>query len=213
MGSRESEPSMARLAAKYLKKKYDKPGNVFVGVVSRIDKLVSGVLVFARTSKAASRLSNQIREHKFEKRYMAWIEGRPDGNNGEWTEVVDWVAKNEQKQRMEIVAHKNRTAKEAVLRWRLVATDEFSSVVEVELITGRKHQIRLQLSAMGHPIVGDQKYGSQRKLLGAVALHCHSLALDHPTQKERLTFRAPPPQWSGLSKPLQRELAERDSLN
>lgn len=213
MGTSESEPSMARLAAKYLKKKYDKPGNVFVGVVSRIDKLVSGVLVFARTSKAASRLSNQIREHKFEKRYLAWIEGRPDCNNGEWIEVIDWVAKNEQKQRMEVVPHENKTAKEAVLRMRLVATDEISSVVEVDLITGRKHQIRLQLSAMGHPIVGDQKYGSQRKLPGAVALHCQSLALDHPTQKERLTFGSPHPKWSGLSKPLQRELGQRDQLN
>lgn len=210
-GEVEGVPTIARMAASYLKTKYNKPGNVYVGVVSRIDRLVSGVLVLARTSKAASRLSNQFRTRQPDKKYLAYIEGRLEtGSRGsEWMEVEHWVRKNESEQRMEVTgppgpAKKGarRSAaepKQARLRVKALTGDARSTLVAVELQTGRKHQIRLQLAELGHPVVGDRKYGSQRKWPAGIALHCYRLQISHPTRSIQLTLGAAPAKsWKSL---------------
>ncbi|GAB5405985.1 MAG: RluA family pseudouridine synthase [Aureliella sp.] len=208
MGTAEGEPSVARAAAEFLKEKYSKPGNAFVGIVSRIDRLVSGVLVLAKTSKAASRLSDQIRRQATTKRYLAWVEGDAMHmrKSSESVIVEDYVRKNEPKQRMEVA----RGADGAQLaRMRVYAHQRVGgrTLVETELITGRKHQIRLQLASAGHPIVGDTKYGSNQKFrspaaLPAIALHCKMTQIEHPTTREALSFEVSPKGlWQSLGGP------------
>lgn len=196
MGAEEGKPTMARLAAAYLKHKYNKPGNVFIGVVSRLDSRVSGVLLLARTSKAASRLSDQIRKRSPKKKYLAWAVALPDSDSvqtqADWIELKHSVCKNEKFQRMEVVEPGNRDSQDAVLRLRCLAAAGNNRLFEVELVTGRKHQIRVQLAELGYPIVGDTKYGSERKFTGnGIALHCSQLTISHPTTKEELTFSSP----------------------
>lgn len=192
MGSESGIPTVARSAAGYLKRKYDKPGNVFVGVVSRLDRLVSGVLVLARTSKSARRLSEQIRDRSVQKRYLAWVEHDLFGQTTEWSVLEHWVRKNDSRQRMEAVQAGSSGAQHAKLRYRVIESTPKNSLVEVDLLTGRKHQIRLQFSELGHPILGDRKYGSQRNWNSGIALHSFSLQFQHPTRKEPLRFWAPP---------------------
>lgn len=194
MGAEAGDHTIARMAATYLKKKYNKPGNVFIGVVSRIDRLVSGVLVLARTSKCAARLSEQFRQREPQKRYIAIVDGRVDlstATNG-WLNLTDHVRKKESEQRMEVVPGDWKGAQTAQLRLRCMGTWRSQSLIEVELLTGRKHQIRLQLSALGHPILGDRKYGSTRKFSPGIALHSYSLSLKHPTRDESLRFISEP---------------------
>lgn len=193
MGATSGIATAVTQAAAYLKQRYQKPGNVFVGVVSRLDSLVSGVLVFARTSKAASRLSEQFRERTTDKKYLAWVEGRLEA--AEWLELRDWLRKDEAHQRMQVVPKATDGAQEAALRVRAVATQPERTLVTVDLLSGRKHQIRLQLSAHGHPILGDQKYGARTRFPQGIALHCMELSIEHPTRKERMTFTAPAPDY------------------
>lgn len=207
MGTAEGEPTVARAAATYLKHKYNKPGNVYIGVVSRLDSLVSGVLVLARTSKAASRLSEQIREKSTTKSYIALVE-KPDARisrlptqdtlaENHWITLKDNVKKNDARHRMEISPTATTHSQAAELRWRLLAKGSKCWALEIDLITGRKHQIRLQLSHAGLPILGDVKYGAQQHFPGGVALHCFRSTIVHPTKKETLTFEAQPPrEWS-----------------
>lgn len=193
MGSPAGEPSAVLLAADYLKRKYDKPGNVFVGVVSRLDRLVSGVLVFARTSKAAARLSEQFRERATTKHYLAWVEGNWDVPEG--TELTDWMSKNESAQRMITVAADGRDALLAKLKLHTLQSSRQRSLMAIELLTGRKHQIRLQLSQRGHPILGDRKYDASSRFPRGIALHSQRLVIKHPTRDEKLTFEAPTPEY------------------
>lgn len=197
MGTPQETTSMARQAALYLQHTYNKPGKAFVGVVSRIDRLVSGVLVLARTSKAASRISEQLRQQKVEKFYLAIVEGRwpPTVNPaGAWSEIVDWVAKDEQAQRMRVVDPSHPAAQQARLRLQTLASSGDRSLLKIELVTGRKHQIRLQLAEHGTPIWGDRKYGARSQFAkeNAIALHCQQLTLLHPTTKQSMVFRASP---------------------
>lgn len=193
MGAEGGVATAVTLAAAYLKQRYQKPGNVFVGVVSRLDSLVSGVLVLARTSKAASRLSEQFREQTTEKRYLAWVEGRLD--TPEWLELRDWLRKDEAHHRMQVVRPGTSGAQEAALRVRTLHAQPKRTLVAVDLLSGRKHQIRLQLASHGHPILGDRKYGAKAKFPHGIALHCHELSIEHPTRKERLSFTAPVPDY------------------
>lgn len=218
MGTAEGEPTVARAAAEYLKIKYNKPGNAFVGVVSRIDRLVSGVLVFAKTSKAASRLSDQIRRKVTTKRYLAWVDGDATHWHNDDTAaheglagsvlLEDTLVKNEARQRMEIASqHERKNGQLAQMRVRTHELVGSRSLVEVELITGRKHQIRVQLSSHGHPVVGDSKYGSRGKFkttssLPGIALHCRMTKIEHPTTREQLCFVASPgSNWRPLGEP------------
>ncbi len=199
MGVAADEVSLLTLAKQYIKTRYDKPGNVYLGVVSRIDQPVSGVVLFARTSKAAARLSEQFRGRLVEKIYWAVVEGAPPAA-GQWT---DFIAKDESRQRMTAVAATAATAREARLSYRSLKATSRGTLIEVQLETGRKHQIRLQCSLRGHPILGDRKYGAARSFPDGIALHARRISIEHPISKARHTFEAPPPQsWHGFGMPV-----------
>ncbi len=182
--------SLVTWARSYLKEKFHKPGNVYVGVVSRLDAPVSGVVVLARTSKAARRLAEQFRSREVRKRYWALIEDRPSPATGK---CVDWLRYNQNARRMELVSENAFGAQRAELNYRLLQTFSEFSLLEVELLTGRKHQIRVQLACRGWFIVGDERYGSRRRFPSGIALHARSLTLEHPTRGESMEFAAPLP--------------------
>lgn len=196
-GAAEGEPSLVTLAQDYLRIKYNKPGNVYVGVVSRLDAFVTGVVILARTSKAAARLSEQFRLGSPEKCYWALVSGSPQPPAGE---CVDWLYKDDAAHRMCAVASPRAGAQEARLTYRTLQRLANTTLLEIELQTGRKHQIRVQLSRRGWPILGDQKYGSDRSFPRGIALHSRRLALKHPVRDETLRFEAPLPRyWPELS--------------
>jgi 23S rRNA pseudouridine1911/1915/1917 synthase len=190
MGAEEGNPSLVAEARKYLKRKYNKPGNVYLGVVSRVDARVTGVVLLARTSKAAARLTDLFRRREVEKRYWAIVEGAPDPPQGE---CVDWLRKDETSQRMRVVAPHDAGAQEARLSYRTLGPAAGGSLLEVRLETGRKHQIRVQLAHRGLPIRGDRKYGAKQSFPQGIALHARSLELLHPVRKTPLRLVAPLP--------------------
>ncbi len=204
MGAAPGEPSLLEQARAYIKKKYDKRGNVYLGVVSRLDAHVSGVIMFARTSKCASRISAQLRNRTIEKTYLAIV---PAGVLPAEGTLEDWVVKDDASRRVRCVASpettfpgengKTESPKRAKLSFSVIATDSQRDVdlIEVQLETGRKHQIRVQLSNAGCPIVGDVKYDSQSKFSSGIALHCCRLQLVHPTLKTPLVFEVAPPRF------------------
>jgi 23S rRNA pseudouridine1911/1915/1917 synthase len=188
MGVSADAPSLWKLAKEYLKRKYDKPGNVYLGVVSRLDGPTSGAVLFARTSKAAARLTEQFRSHKVEKIYWALVEGIVEPASGT---LENHVALDDANRRMRIVGSASPKARQAKLAYcRLKIVNKTLSLLEVELHTGRKHQIRLQLSEAGHPIVGDRKYGGNRKFPEGIALHARSLTVKHPVKDENVKIVA-----------------------
>src|SRR5262245_41948300 len=198
-GVAEGAPSVLTRAKEYIKKTYKKPGNVYLGVVSRLDLSVSGVLVLARTSKAADRLTKQFQSGQVEKVYWALVESAHGGPQPAEGELSHWVLKDDRARQMKVVPPRSRGAQHARLTYRTLGKERRGTLVEVQLHTGRKHQIRLQLATIGCPILGDRKYGSHRPFLDqAIALHCVRLSFDHPTTKQRLTFAAPAPAGWGL---------------
>src|SRR5687768_16290489 len=169
MGTPSGSTSAVHVAKNYLKQKYHKPGNVYVGVVSRLDALVSGVLLFARTSEAAARRTGQFKAGTVDKTYWALVEGDLTAAAGEWT---DWLWKDEQAQRMRVVAAGRPGAHTASLRFRRLATTaDGETLDETQLLTGRKHQIRVQFASRGFPILGDKKYQSETPFPHGIALH------------------------------------------
>jgi 23S rRNA pseudouridine1911/1915/1917 synthase len=190
MGVGDSEPSLWRRACAYLKAKYAKPGNVYLGVVSRVDAAVTGAVVFARTSKAAARLSEQFREAAVGKVYWALVERPPDPPRGACT---DWLLKDEPRRRMMLVAPTVPGAQEARLTYRVLEPLDTATLVEVRLETGRKHQIRVQLAARGWHVLGDAKYGARTRFPRGIALHARRLVIEHPVRHERLEIVAPLP--------------------
>jgi len=193
MGVAAHKPSLLTLAKQYIKRRYRKPGNVYLGVVSRLDAGTSGVVVLARTSKAAARLSEQFRKGKVRKIYWAIVSGRFDAPTGEF---VDWVKKDESEKRMAIAKAGAPGAKEARLRFNVLRELPGGSLVEVELLTGRKHQIRLQLAARGLALWGETKYAAGKPFGKGIALHSRRLVLEHPVRKMPLELVAPlPPAW------------------
>jgi len=191
MGTPGDRLTLLTLAKQYIKQQYGKPGNVYLGVVSRLDAPVTGVVLLARTSKAARRLTEQFRSRVVQKTYWAIVEGAVRPASGSW---VDWIGKDERHRRMHIVARGLPEAKEARLSYRRLAAVASDSLLEVTLETGRKHQIRLQLAGHGHPVLGDRKYGSRRGFPGGIALHARSLVITHPVRTERLELVAPLPE-------------------
>lgn len=190
MGVAESEPSLLNLAKEYIKERYNKPGNVYLGIVSRLDAPVTGVVIIARTSKAARRLTEQFRGREVEKTYWALVDGQITPAAGE---CVDWLGQDERHRRMWIVGPTLPGAKQARLAYQRIAELPDSSLLEVTLETGRKHQIRLQLAHRGYPILGDRKYGSRRPWPVGIALHARRLVLTHPVKGDRLSIEAPVP--------------------
>ena len=190
MGTPDGHPTLLSIAKQYVKRRYNKPGNVYLGVMSRLDAPVTGVVLLARTSKAARRLTEQFRCRSVEKVYWAVAEGCVKPNSGRW---VDFVAPDERHRRMHIVGPTLPGAKEARLSYRRIEAVERDSLVEIALETGRKHQIRLQAAHHGHPILGDRKYGSGRRWPVGIALHARRLVIGHPIGGEPLTLEAPLP--------------------
>jgi len=201
------DETVDRLAKAYLKEKYQKPGNVFLGVVHRLDKPVSGALLFARTSKAAARLSEQFREGMIEKQYWAVVEeqvrGHATGGVAPWRttdtgSLEDWLKKDEPKARVEIVPKDTKGAQFARLLFVVRGRRDGLTWLELRPHTGRKHQLRVQLSSRGCPIYGDVKYGSDHPFGHAIALHARSLTFLHPTRAEPVTVTADVPKiWRG----------------
>ena len=196
MGVSEGEDSLVNRAKGYLRQKYNKPGNVYLGVVSRLDSFVSGVIVLARTSKSASRLSDQFRRRTPVKTYLAMVPDLPDFMSQ--GRLRHRMVKNESERRMATLpdsAVEQEGEKLAVLTYRTLGLSRGQRLLEVKLETGRKHQIRVQLAAMGCPIVGDRKYDSDREFPIGIALHSHRLEFEHPTQKSLQSFQSAPPQF------------------
>lgn len=189
MGVSEGKPSLLSSAKDYIKRRYQKPGNVYLGAMSRLDAPVSGLVLFARTSKAAARLTEQFRTRAVDKTYWAVVSGQPAGQQ----DCVDWMIKDERHRKMHRTAEGRPGAQEARLSYRRLQRIRQYSLLEVSLETGRKHQIRVQLSARGTPIVGDRKYGSQEAFAAGIALHARRLRFTHPTLGEPLELVAPLP--------------------
>ncbi len=181
---------MLTIIKEYIKEKYNKPGNVYLGLVHRLDRPVGGVMVFAKTSKAASRLSNQVREKTFKKKYLAVVDGKFDQANGT---LEDYLYKDERKNISKVVKSEKKNAKLAKLDYEVLAYNEIKdlSLVKVNLHTGRHHQIRVQLAHSGHSIFGDQKYGT-RGQGKQIALWAYELTIQHPVSKEEMTFKCLP---------------------
>jgi 23S rRNA pseudouridine1911/1915/1917 synthase len=201
-GDASGDPSLVDLAMLYLKARYHKPGNVYVGLVHRLDRPTSGVVLLAKTSKAASRLSDQFRTGTISKLYWAIVEGEPRDQEGEW---VDMLEKDTRQNRSGVVLEDSSTSKEARVAFRVL--ERWGSVAKLELrpATGRSHQLRVQLAKRGLPIVGDRKYGakSQLKALDGrfrIALHARRVTFMHPTRPEAISVDAPvPADWPELS--------------
>jgi len=185
-GNHTGDDNLLDLGKAFLKVKFNKPGNVFLGLVHRLDRPVSGVVVFARTSTAARRLSEQFRKRTVEKRYWALVQGKISENG----RLVNYLARRQTKSR--VVEDENR-GQRAELSFERLAYKDGVSWVEVDLATGRHHQIRVQFAHFGHPLLGDYKYGSRKPFPNrSVALHARSLSVVHPTKKEQMTFEAEP---------------------
>ena len=175
----------------FIKVRDNKPFDVFLGVVHRIDRPVSGVVLFAKTSKALSRMNEMIRKGDISKRYWAVVENRPQAESGE---LVHYILRDGKSNRSYCYNTPTGEAKRAVLRYNVLGASERYTLVEVELITGRHHQIRAQLSKIGCPIKGDLKYGAKRSNPnGGISLHSRSMSFIHPVRKEKVTIEAPVP--------------------
>lgn len=175
----------------YIKEKYNKPGDVYLGLVHRLDRPVGGVMVFARTSKAASRLSNELRKQQIYRKYKAIIRGTLPNKQGE---LVDYLYKDRKKNLVTVVSSKNKGGKKAILEYKVLSKKDNLSMLEVELKTGRSHQIRVQLANQGTPLYGDQKYGEHVNKHGQqIALWASSLSVKHPTKDEMITVESEPP--------------------
>ena len=189
-GDKTGDKDMLSLVKEYLKEKYKKPGEVYLGLVHRLDRPTGGVMVFAKTSKAASRLSEQVRNKDFVKKYLCIIDGKMEKQDDT---LKDYLYKNEKNNMSRIANSKEKNAKEAILDYKVIKYNEEInlSVVEVTLHTGRHHQIRVQFSSRNHSLYGDQKYGTRGRGK-QLALWAYYLSIIHPTTKERMEFKIYP---------------------
>ena len=190
-GDDTNDKDMVNLLKDYIKVKYNKPGNVFIGLVHRLDRPVGGIMVFAKTSKAASRLSEQVRNKSFKKTYRAVLNGnmRKDSDT-----LKDYLYKNKKTNMVSVVNKNHKDAKDAALSYETIAKNEKFSMVQVDLKTGRPHQIRVQFSSRKHPLFGDQRYGQDINKKGdQIALWSYKIEITHPTTKEKMEFICEPP--------------------
>lgn len=190
-GDKTGDLPLSEKVKNYLKNKYNKQGNVFLGVVHRIDRPVSGIVIFAKTSKALSRLNNIFKDRNVKKKYLAVVEAKPQNESGN---LVHYLVK-EEKQNKSYVRNKNaKGASRAELNYNLIASSNNYYLIEVELITGKHHQIRVQLAAIGCPIKGDLKYGAKRSNKDAsIHLHAYSADFIHPVSSKPILIYAQPP--------------------
>lgn len=181
-----TDEDMLTIIKRYIKEKYNKPGNVYLGLVHRLDRPVGGVMVFAKTSKAASRLSEQVRNKTFKKEYLAIVDGKLDVKSGI---LEDYLVKNEKNNSSKVTNKETKNAKYAKLDYEVLKYNKEInlSVLRILLHTGRHHQIRVQLANMGHSICGDQKYGTRGRGK-QISLWAYKLTIEHPITKESMTF-------------------------
>ena len=206
-GDKTGDTPLSETVKQYLKEKYQKPGEVFLGVVHRLDRPVAGLVVFARTSKALTRLNRMFAEGEVHKTYWAIVRGddvrgkrseaRRENNEvrDEWVTLTHWLIRNEQQNKSYAYDRERPQSKRAVLKYRLIGQSERYSLLEVELLTGRHHQIRCQLAHIGCPIVGDLKYGAPRSNPdGSICLHARRVSFEHPVSHLSIDVEAPLPQ-------------------
>ncbi len=185
------DDDMLSLCKAYVKKKYNKPGDVYLGLVHRLDRPTGGVMVFARTSKAAARLAKQIQFGKFEKSYMAVLTARPREDKAK---LVHYLLKDENERIAKVVNTENKGAKRAELEYEVLDEKDGLTLVSVRLLTGRFHQIRAQFNEIGCSVYGDMKYG-KRDVKDKLALFACEVCLEHPTRKKNMCFNAEPKQY------------------
>jgi 23S rRNA pseudouridine1911/1915/1917 synthase len=204
-GAPEGVESLISLTKAWIGRKFNKPGNVYLGVPHRLDRPVSGVVVFSRNSKCAARIAEQFHERQVRKIYRACLERPPQPKEGT---LVDWLFRIPDEPRVELSTEDAPGAKRAELKYRTLAVHKGRTLVEIELLTGRMHQIRIQFGSRGWPIVGDDQYGATSHFPGSsgrdprtdpIALHAHSLTIQHPIRYDPLTIIAPLPRsWRGF---------------
>ena len=198
-GDKTGDTPLSETVKEYIKEKYAKPGNVFLGVTHRLDRPVSGLVVFAKTSKALSRLNDMFRLGEVKKTYWAIVKERPEDLEGELTH---WLVRNEKQNKSYAYDKERPNSKKAILRYKLIGHSQNYHLLEVDLQTGRHHQIRCQLAKMGCPIKGDLKYGSPRSNPdGSICLHARRVTFVHPVSKELVDLVAPLPSgnlWNGF---------------
>ena len=183
-----TDEDMLTLVKSYIKEKYQKPGEVYLGLVHRLDRPVGGIMVFARTSKGASRLSEAIRTNNFSKKYLAVVNGIFDNKTGSFE---DYLIKDEALNKSKVVSKDKRGAKLAKLSYEVIGEANGNSLVKINLETGRHHQIRVQFSNAGHALIGDQKYGKSNPGV-QIALWAYELEFKHPTKDEIMKFNCYP---------------------
>ncbi len=187
-GDKTGDHTLADAVKSYIKKEYAKPGEVFLGIPHRLDRPVSGVVVFARTGKGLSRMNELFRKGEVHKTYLAIVQACPPEETGE---LHGWIVRNERQNKSYCYNHEVKGSKEARLRYRLIARSERYFLLSVELLTGRHHQIRCQLSAMGCPIKGDLKYGARRSNPdGSISLHAWRVEFEHPVSHLHIDVKA-----------------------
>ena len=190
-GDKTGDVPLSETVKQYLKEKYHKPGNVFIGVTHRLDRPVSGLVVFAKTSKALSRLNEMFKNSEVKKTYWAIVKQTPAETEGE---LVNYLVRNEKQNKSYAYDTEKPGSKKAILHYRLIARSDNYSLLEVDLKTGRHHQIRCQLAKMGCPIKGDLKYGAPRSNPdGSISLHARRIRFVHPVSKQPIDLIAPVP--------------------
>ena len=189
-GDETGDENLVDLLKDYVKVKYNKPGNVFIGLVHRLDRPTGGLMVFAKTSKAASRLAEQMESGDFEKKYLACLVGVPKEDSGV---LVNFLEKDEKTNTVKCLNYAKATAKMAELSYNVIEKKDKLSLVDVKLETGRSHQIRVQFANIGCPLFGDSKYGGDIVKGWDLALWAYSLSFIHPTTKDSMVFRCEPP--------------------
>lgn len=190
-GDKTGDTPLSETVKLYLKEKYNKPGNVFIGVTHRLDRPVSGLVVFAKTSKALSRLNEMFRLNQVKKTYWAIVKERPEAEEGE---LVHYMVRNEKQNKSYAYTKETKDSKKAVLNYKVIGRSANYYLLEVDLKTGRHHQIRCQLAKMGCPIKGDLKYGFARSNPdGSICLHARKISFVHPVSKELIEIKAPLP--------------------
>lgn len=198
-GDKTGDKPLSEILKEYIKVKYDKPGEVFLGVPHRLDRPTSGVVLFARTSKALVRLNEMFKDHEaMHKTYWAIVQGAPKMPDGR---LENWLIRNEAQNKSYIAKPGAKEAKQAILNYKTLVRGEHYTLLEVELLTGRHHQIRCQMAAIGCPIKGDLKYGAKRSNPdGSICLHARQISFIHPVRKQQLTIVAPVPKDSLFAK-------------
>lgn len=191
-GDKTGDTPLSDTVKEYIKEKYQKPGSVFLGVVHRLDRPVSGVVVFARTSKALTRLNAMFRDGEVHKTYWAITKNAPASPEGA---LEHWLVRNEKQNKSYAYDHEVPQSKKALLHYKVIGHNDNYNLLEVQLMTGRHHQIRCQLAAMGCPIKGDLKYGAKRSNPdGSISLMARRVSFTHPVSKQLLTVEAPLPE-------------------